>query len=135
MQYINDLKASLAYTTVVANRDLFRWSLYLQWSLKFHGQSILSQKKSFEKSKQKYKRYIMQLFTSNATLFDKKNIFFFCLWKLKTIYSKVAYLWQFGFFYSGAPTAQNSPELKTHIRDVTQDIPLSTTLWLLLRSV
>ena len=31
-----------------------------------------------------------------------------------------ANLWQFGIFFSAAPTAQNSPELKIHIRNVTQ---------------
>ena len=35
--------------------------------------------------------------------------------------SKVAYLWQFGFFVSAAPTAQNSPQLKIHIINVAQD--------------
>ena len=37
-------------------------------------------------------------------------------------------------FFSAAPTAQNSPELKIHIRNVAQDeIPLSTTLWFYLQ--
>jgi hypothetical protein len=30
---------------------------------------------------------------------------------IKELTSKVAYLWQFGFFFSAAPTASNSPEL------------------------
>ena len=35
---------------------------------------------------------------------------------------KVAYLWQIGIvFFSAALTTQNSPELKIHIRNVTQD--------------
>jgi hypothetical protein len=35
--------------------------------------------------------------------------------------SKVAYFWQFGFLFSTAPTAQNSPELKIHNRNVAKD--------------
>ena len=38
--------------------------------------------------------------------------FIFALKKLKKTPQKVAYLWQLGgFFFSAAPTAQNSPEL------------------------
>ena len=36
---------------------------------------------------------------------------FFSHKKLKKTPQKVAYLWQLGFFFSAAPTAQNSPEL------------------------
>ena len=31
---------------------------------------------------------------------------------MKKLTSKVVYLWQFGFFFSAAPTAQNSPEIE-----------------------
>ena len=40
---------------------------------------------------------------------------------MKKLPSKVVYLWQFGFFFSAALTAKNSPELKIHIRNVDQD--------------
>ena len=38
----------------------------------------------------------------------------FLPWKHKKLTSKVAYLWQFGFFFSAALTAHNSPELDTY---------------------
>ena len=44
---------------------------------------------------------------------------------------KIAYLWQFGYFFCAAPSAKNSPELKIHIIK----IPLSTTLWALVRKL
>ena len=40
---------------------------------------------------------------------------------MKKLPSKVPFLWHFGFFLSTALTAQNSPELKIHIRNVDQD--------------
>ena len=52
---------------------------------------------------------------------EKKN---FAHENIKKLPSKVAYLWQFGFFFSASPTAQNSPELKIHIRNVAQDTSL-----------
>ena len=42
---------------------------------------------------------------------------------LKKPPQKVAYLWQLGFFFSAAPTAQNSPEL--HFRFINCFIPPS----------
>ena len=55
----------------------------------------------------------------DATIFLKKekNVHE----NIKTLPSKVSYLWQSGFFFSAAPTAQNNPELKIHIRNVAQD--------------
>ena len=59
-------------------------------------------------------------------LFRVKKSFkiFFCPRKHKKMPLKVAYLWKFGLFFSAAPTAQNSPELKIHIRNVAQDTSL-----------
>ena len=56
----------------------------------------------------------MQLFNSDATI----SSFFF---NFAYENSKVPYLWHFGFFFSAALTAQNSPELKIHVRNVAQD--------------
>jgi hypothetical protein len=59
----------------------------------------------------------MQLFSSDATIY-------FFLSKIFFAHKKTALkrpLWQFGFFFSAAPTAQNSLELKIHVRDVAQD--------------
>ena len=41
------------------------------------------------------------------------------LWKSRNIFAHE--IIKFGFFFSAAPTAQNSPELKIHIRNVAQD--------------
>ena len=46
-------------------------------------------------------RYLFKKFLKS--FFDHENI-------KKKLTSKVAYLWQFGFFFSAAPTAQNSPD-------------------------
>jgi hypothetical protein len=40
---------------------------------------------------------------------------------IKKLALKVAYLWQFGFFFSAAPTAQNDLRLEIHIGNVSQD--------------
>ena len=64
----------------------------------------------------------MQLFCKDATTFkkkvQKKNL---PIKTFKKMPSKGLYLWQFVFFFTPAPIAQNSPELKTHIRNVVQD--------------
>jgi hypothetical protein len=70
--------------------------------------------------------YNMQLFSADAT------IFCFCPWKHKKLPLKVAYLWQFAFFFSAAPTAQNSPEL--NIRFIDSCIQWSVVLYLGIRS-
>ena len=47
---------------------------------------------------------------------------FYCPWKHEKMASKVAYLWQFWFFFSlsAALTSQNGPRLEIHIRNVSQ---------------
>ena len=53
-----------------------------------------------------------------------KNLeMFYCPQKVEKTITKVAYLWQFGVFFSAAPTAQNIPEL--HFRFMNSFIPLS----------
>ena len=54
----------------------------------------------------------ISLFSADARVFlkIKKNIF--CPWKYKKIASKVAYLWQFGFFSSAAPDCPKRPKKK-----------------------
>ena len=52
----------------------------------------------------------------------------FLSWKHKKLASKVAYLWQFGFFFSAALTAQNSPKLI--IRLIDSCIQWSVVLYL-----
>ena len=40
---------------------------------------------------------------------------------VKKMTSKVAYSWQFGFFFSAVPIAQNGPRVNFHIANVSQD--------------
>ena len=67
----------------------------------------------------------MQLFSADATMF---SIFFFDHKKLKKTPQKVAHNRPRPFFFSAAPTAQNSPEL--HFRFINSFIQ-----WSLLRSL
>ena len=56
----------------------------------------------------------MQLSSVEATMF-KKRILFLPMKRLKkTALKRCILLWQFGYFYSAAPTAQNGPRLKIH---------------------
>jgi len=49
-------------------------------------------------------------------MFFLKIKMFFDHEHIKKLTSKVGYLWQFGFIFSAAPTAQNSPELDSCIQ-------------------
>ena len=67
---------------------------------------------------------MLQYFLKKS-FFDHENI--------KKLTSKFAYLWQFGFFFSAVPTAQNSPELNICFIDSciqwSQVLYLGITTW------
>ena len=52
---------------------------------------------------------------------QKKFKIFFSHENIKKLASKVADLWQFGFFFSAASTAKNGSRMKIHIGNVSQD--------------
>ena len=56
--------------------------------------------------------------------FQKKIRLFLAHENIQKLASKVAYLWQFGFFFSAAPTAQKGPRMKIHIGNVSQGTPV-----------
>ena len=67
--------------------------------------------------------FSMQLFSADATMFSKFCLFFFDHKKLKNPPQKVAHNRPRPFFFSAAPTAQNSPEL--HFRFINSSIQSS----------
>ena len=63
----------------------------------------------------------MKLFIADARVLLKKIKSFFPHENIKKTGSKVAYLWQFGFFFLCSSTAQNGARMKIHIGNVSQD--------------
>ena len=101
-------------STVVANRCLICVSQRM----------ILGKNEKIVKINKRYIRYSMYLFSPDATIFLKKKYIIVSAREniKRKLPSKVAYLWQFLFFFSTAPTAKNSPGLKIHIINTSQNI-------------
>ena len=74
-----------------------------------------------KKSKKNYKRYIVQLFIADATMFSKKLKTNFAPENTKKPPSKVAHSRPQTFFSSTGPAAQTSPELIFHVLNMSQD--------------
>ena len=115
-------------------RSLIHTLCVLQTYFKISIGPILTQNKIHPNSKRKKSHlYAMQLFSFLYYNILKKIEIFFRPWKHKKLASKVAHLWQFGFFSLAAPSAQNSPESNT--RFIDSSIQWSVVLYLGLNSI